>query len=292
MHGTHGTLRRKDVDRRLARAAGQLHQADFVHRHTSSGLIERLSPMQANVSHIVDLGSATGRDGKVLKEQFPGALVVGIDRSTAMLAEASRSRSWVAKWFFKASYLRADAEKLPLAGGSIDLVYANLLLPWIDDHGAVFAEVARVLRKDGLFVFSTLGPDSFRELRDAWAGIDSRQHVREFPDMHDVGDEIVRSGLRDPVLDVDSLVLQYQNTRDLFRDIVSTGAGNSLRHRHQALTGKDVMRRLATRLAGNGGECPFSLRLELVFGHAWGGGPTAGPGEYRVRAADIGRRRR
>jgi malonyl-CoA O-methyltransferase len=288
MNDEQGALNGKDADRRIGQAARNFDEFDFVPRHAAQGLFERLAPIQVEASRIVNLGCATGRDRKALARRFPKALIVGIDRSAAMLRQGQRNRSWLSK----ARDLQADARRLPLVTGSIDLVYANLLLPWIDDHPAVFAEAARVLRKDGLFVFSTLGRDSFRELRDAWSKVDSSLHVREFPDMHDMGDALVRCGLRDPVLDVDTLALQYRDTESLFRDFGRTASRNSLRKRRASLTGKGTLRQFVDQLTGGSASRPFSLSLELVFGHAWGGGPAPAAGEYRLPATAIGRRRR
>jgi malonyl-CoA O-methyltransferase len=246
-------------------------------------------PVQLDAARIVDLGSATGRDRKMLQRRFRKAMVIGIDRSAAMLAEARRYRSWYAP----ARDIRADAARLPLPTGSIDLVYANLLLPWIDDHAVVVAEAARVLRTGGLFAFATLGPDSFRELRAAWGDTDTMSHVRNFPDMHIVGDQLVHCGLRDPVLDVETLRLEYRDTESLFRDIARTATGNSLRHRQQSLTGKAVFNAMLERLTDGGVALPLGITLELVFGHAWGAGPPKLPAdEFRVPATAIGRRRR
>ena len=68
---------------------------------------------------------------------------------------------------------------------------------------------AAILKPEGLFVFSTFGPDTLRELRSAWAEADTYNHVNRFLDMHDVGDALVRAGLLEPVLDVDRLQLTY-----------------------------------------------------------------------------------
>ena len=283
-----GALVWRDVERRFRRAAPHFGKADFVHRHAAAGLLDRLSPVQIDAARVIDLGSAVGRDRNALQKRFRKSLVVGIDRSAAMLAEARRARPW----FSRASDVRAAAERLPVADGSIDLVYANMLLPWIDDHAAVFGEMSRVLRKGGLFAFSTLGPDSLNELRSAWAGEDDAVHVRRFPDMHDVGDSLVRSGLRDPVLDVDLLRLEYRDADTLFRDIVSVAAGNSLRERRRSLTGKATLKRVVGRLSGGGASQPMTVTLELVYGHAWGGGPPGKAGEFLVAPRAIGRRRR
>jgi malonyl-CoA O-methyltransferase len=287
MNDKPGALRPKDVQRRFERAARQFDESDFVQRHAANGLFERMSPMQLDAAHVLNLGSATGRDRKTLARRFRGAMIIGIDRSPSMLARAKHGRSW----FSKSHDILATAERLPIAGGSIDVVYANLLLPWIDEQQACFAEVGRVLRKDGLFAFSTLGPDSFRELREAWDVESWPVHVRDFPDMHDVGDALIRSGLRDPVLDVDSLVLQYTDADKLFLDLRRSAAGNSLRQRQQSLTGKTRIRRFRDRLTDSGKKRVLSVSLELVYGHAWGSGAPLAEGEFHIAAGAIRRRR-
>ncbi len=287
MTETPGALRRRDVQRRFDRVARQFSKADFVHRHAANGVFDRLSPMQIDARRILDLGSGAGRDHKSLARRFRGALVVGVDSSHEMLKLARRRR----RWFSRHPVVQAEAEHLPFADGSLDLVYANLLLPWIDDLPACFAEIARVLRKNGLFAFSTLGPDSFRELRLGWGEVLSGTRVRRFPDMHDVGDRLVHSGLRDPVLDVDALTLQYGDTDRLFADLRRSGAGNSLELRERTLAGKARLQSFRERLVTGAKPQSIAVTFELVYGHAWGGGPAPAAGEIRLDAGSIGRRR-
>jgi len=288
MNETPGALNRRAVQRRFDRVARHFGQVDFVHRHAAAGLFDRLVPMQIDAARVLELGSATGRDHKLLVKRFHGALVIGLDSSLEMLKLARRKRRWLSR----VVVVQGDADELPFADGSFDLVYANLLLPWIDDLPACFAAIARVLRKDGLFVFSTLGPDSFRELRAAWGEELAATRVRSFPDMHDVGDSLVRSGLRDPVLDVDVLSLQYRDPDRLLADLRRTGAGNSLLSRERTLAGKARFRGFRERLAGQVTGQPLSLTIELVYGHAWGGGPPPLAGEFRFDAGSIARRQR
>jgi malonyl-CoA O-methyltransferase len=190
------------------------------------------------------------------------------------------------------SELQADATALPLQPGSIDLVFANMLLPWIDDFGRLFPEINRVLRKDGLFVFSSLGPDSLRELRRAWAEVDSGEHVNAFMDMHDVGDALIKGGMREPVLDVDYLTVTYRDADALFGDLALVGARNSLAERRRTLTGKRRFEDMKRSLNAFRGDGSLACRLELVFGHAWGGGAGQQAGEFRVDVSRIGRRSR
>src|SRR5205809_213966 len=53
-----------------------------------------------------------------------------------------------------------DVCHLPLASGTVDLVWSNLTLQWINDAAAAFGEFHRVLRAGGLLMFTTFGPDT------------------------------------------------------------------------------------------------------------------------------------
>ena len=286
-----GTLNRRDVRRRFDKAAAAFEGADFVHRRAAAGLLERLAPMTLTVERALDAGSGTGAGSRALASTWRKSRIVSLDLSLGMLRKARASRSR----FARISELQADATQLPLADGSVDLVFANMLLPWTIDPGGFFEEVRRVLRKEGLFAFSTLGPDSLRELREAWAEVDADEHVNPFADMHDIGDLVTRSGLRDPVLDVDWLTVTYRSSTALFNDLTAAGARNCLQRRRPALTGKRRFARMRAALDRRFGDAGLPLRLELVFGHAWGSGPSPAAGEgreVRLNVADIGRRRR
>lgn len=280
------TLNFRDMQRRFDRAATSFDGVDFVHRATSDGLIDRLAPMVIDVKRVLDLGGATGSASRQLCKRFRRSRVIVFDASREMLRSAERKRSW----FSRVSTLQGNAMALPLQAGCVDLTFSNLLLPWIDDLQAVFAEVGRVLRKGGLFAFSTLGPASLSELREAWSSVDDGQHVNIFADMHDLGDGLVRAGLQDPVLDTDFLNISYRDTKALFRDLTLLGARNSLAGRARSLTGKERFRAMEGRLQDRFNDGLLDLRLEVVYGHAWGGGPQRAPGEYRFDATDIGRR--
>lgn len=280
-------LRSRDVLRQFDRAAASFDQYDFVHAVTRDGLFERLEPMLVDASMIVDLGCATGTASKMLARRFRGARVIGIDHSTAMLRVAASKRSWRSK----CSFLEADAAALPLDDQSVDMVFCNQLLPWIGDVPAVFAEVNRVLRKNGLFLFASMGPDSFAELRRAWASVDDGAHVLPFADMHNIGDAAVQAGLSDPVLDVDRLRVTYQDAAALFRDLTGSGARNCLANRGSTLTGKSRFAAMRAALQSGAPGAVIELDLELVFGHCWGSGPRARGGEFRIDPQGIGRRR-
>lgn len=279
-------LHAQDVRRRFDRAAATFDEFDFVHAVTRDGLLQRLEPMTIEVKTVVDLGCATGSASQLLARRFRGARVIGIDHAPAMLQAAKEKKSWRSK----CSFLEADAAALPLADQSVDLVFCNQLLPWIDDVPAVFDEVNRVLRENGLFMFASMGPDSLAELRQAWASVDENVHVLQFSDMHNIGDAAVRAGLSDPVLDVDRLGVTYVDASRMFRDLTGSGARNSLAGRSRALTGKHRFAAMRAALPRTGPDGEIKLDLELVYGHCWGSGARARAGEFRIDPQRIGRR--
>ncbi len=286
MSPTPRILKFLDVQRRFDRAAAGFDGADFVHRETCDALMGRLSPMLVDAKTILDIGGATGSASRPLRKRFRRSRVINLDASHKMLRAAEKKQSW----FSRESFLQSNAMAMPLQTGCIDLAFSNLLLPWIDDFYGLFAEIARVLRKGGLFVFSTLGPDSLLELREAWSSVDTDQHVNAFVDMHDVGDGLLRSGLRDPVLDTDFLNVSYRDTESLFRDLTLLGARNCLAGRAKALTGKQRFHDMEHGLRSRFRNGLLELKLELVYGHAWGGGPPQPAGEYTIAADQIQRR--
>ena len=255
-------LKPRDIRRRFDQAAASFDDADFVHAVTRDGLLSRLEPLVIEGGRLLDLGSATGSSGRRLRKRFRRAHVVALDLSYAMLLRARGKKSWLAK----SSFVQADASRLPFAAGSFDLVVANQLLPWVPDPQNLFAEVARVLRKGGVFAFATLGPDSLQEL--ARAGL----QVNPFADMHDIGDGLVRAGMSDPVLDVDRLQISYNNVDHLFADLTHMGARNTAIARQPGLTGRRVFGARAAALTQGASDGRILLNLELVYGHCWGSG--------------------
>ncbi len=278
------TLNMRDVRRRFDRAAGVFDRADFVHAVTRAGLIARLEPLLVDAKTVLDLGCATGSAAPLLRKRFPGAQVVALDLSHAMLRRVSAER----RWFGRNPRVQANACQLPFGDGCIDVIFANQLLPWIDDPRTALGEIARVLRQDGVFAFATLGPDSLRELDAAWRDIDDFSHVQRFPDMHDVGDALVQAGLRDPVLDVDRLEVRYEAVDRLFADLTRMGARNALHGRNPSLVGKRRFHNMISALEDDG-EIRFDL--ELVYGHCWGGVPRKSGAEFTFDASAIPRRR-
>ena len=245
-------------------------EAAVVHDEARRRLLERLPLFRVDPRVAVDLGCATGRGSVELARIYPNARVLAIDSSAGML-RAARERCAERS---SIGVLGGDAERLPLRARSVELVFANLVLPWCRPQ-VLFEEAARVLEKDGLLLFATLGPDSLAEIRQAWAAVDDRLHVHAAFDMHDLGDLAAAAGLSDPVMDVDRLTVTYERVPRLVQDLRACGAVNVAAGRRRSLTGRSRWRGFE-RALGAGLDGPrFGVTIELVFGQAFGGGAPA-----------------
>jgi malonyl-CoA O-methyltransferase len=276
--------------RRSFDRATSFDAASFVHDETRRRLLERLDLFDLEPRVAVDLGCATGRGAVALAARYPTARVLAVDSSPGML-RAARARSVVAP---SIAAVGGDAETLPLRDHGVQLILANLVLPWCRPP-ALFGEAARALEEGGLLLFATLGPDSLKEVRAAWGAADSELHVHAAFDLHDVGDLALAAGLAEPVLDVDRLEITYPSLAKLVDDLRSCGAVNVAAGRRRGLTGPRRWRAFERALLGGGQGARFGITLELVLGQAWGRGPRAArrreaPGEVAVPLATLRRR--
>lgn len=275
----------KRAARRAFDRASGFDEASFLHDEARTRLLERLDLVRLDPELVLDLGCATGRAANALAQRYPTARVLAVDSSPAMLRAAAASAAG------SVAVVGGDAERLPLRAHSAGLVLANLVLPWCRPD-AVLAEAARVLTEGGAVLFATLGPDSLREVRTAFAAVDDRIHVHAAFDLHELGDFAVAAGLAEPVLDVDRFAVTYPDLAALVRDLRATGAVNVAGGRRRGLTGPRRWQGFEQRLRPPAGG-RLAVTVELILGHAWGRGPVptrpAGVTEIRV---PVGRIRR
>jgi malonyl-CoA O-methyltransferase len=292
------------------RRAATFDDVAFLPREIAQRMRERLDYIKVNPAHVLDVGCGAGADLPLLRERFPEAPVFGTDLSRAMLQRALQHDAGDTSWrrFLPASlgkalgargprFAQADFGALPFASGAFEFLWSNLALHWHARPDLVFPEWQRVLKVNGLLMFSTLGPDTLKELRGAYAEVEaahgalSRSHVIDFVDMHDLGDMLVESGFEIPVMDQETLTITYQSPASLLADVRRWGAypfermalvNHSPRRLHAALLAALEARRRAD------GTIP--LTFEVIYGHAWKAVPrTTAEGHGIVRIEDIGR---
>jgi malonyl-CoA O-methyltransferase len=272
------------VRRAAERAATSYDEAAVLHREVGRRMAERLALVKLQPATILDAGCGTGEALPELRARYPAATVIELDVALGMLAAAKRRAAALAApsgtMFAKLigaratahsedRFVCADAACLPLAPGSVDLVWSNLVLQSIGEPAAAFAEFLRVLSVGGLLVFTTLGPDTLKELRAAFMGIDRATHVSRFIDMHDLGDMLVEAGFADPVMDAEIITLTYGDVLSMMREIKAVGEHNATLGRPRGMMGRSRWGRMLDAMEHSRREGRLRATCEVVYGHAW-----------------------
>ncbi|MCX8085728.1 MAG: methyltransferase domain-containing protein [Rhodocyclaceae bacterium] len=264
------------VAKDFARAAASYDSAAFLAREVGRRMAERLECVRLKPHRFADIGCATGDGLRILAARYPQALPLAIDLAYPMLAAVRARAGWWARLSGRAPRLvNADVRALPLAAESLDLVWSNLMLHWLegpDELAAALTELHRVLAQEGLLHFSLLGPDTLKELRRLGAPI------RRFADMHDIGDLLARCGFADPVMEMEMITLTYRSPRLFLADQRRLGARGLLGH----LSWRD-WRKLFAAWERQDGFLP--AHFEVVYGHAWKAAPKHAVIHFQRRAA-------
>ena len=270
--------------RQLFARPARVAESQFFRREIAGRMFERLTLIKINPQSLLDAGCGEGDDLPALHQSFPASALLGIDASVEMLASArqraaqsmSAMQRVVTGLFGRASagpgsarLACADFANLPLLPASVDMVWSNLALHWHPQPDRVFAEWRRVLRVDGLLMFSCFGPDTFQQLRAALLAIGEADAVLPFVDLHDFGDMLVDAGFATPVMDMEKLQITYSSAEKLLADVQAFG-GNPLTTRRAMLSGRYRHARLLQALESQRGQDgKISLTIEVIYGHAF-----------------------
>jgi len=253
------------VKRAFNKAAKTYDDAAVLQREVCTRLLEHLDPVTMQPEVILDVGAGTGFGVGLLMKRYKKASVIAVDLAPEMLKMVARQGGWLRK----PKLMCADADHLPMADNSVDMIVSSLMLQWSGDLERTFREFKRVLKPGGVLMFATFGPDTLKELRNSWAQVDGDGHVNQFVDMHDVGDALLRCQFSDPVMDREMLTLTYNKVTDLMRDLKSIGANTPSGARRKGLMTASVLSAVeqAYEQYRQTGVLPASY--EIVYGQAW-----------------------
>lgn len=225
------------IRRAFSRAAHSYDTNAVLQHEVEQRLLESLDYLGDRIPRVIlDVGAGTGRASIAMKKRWPKAQVIALDQAMPMLQEA-RKRS---HWWNPLALIYGDARTLPVADASVDVIFSNLCLQWIEDLPTVFAGFRQALRPGGLLLCSLFGPDTLIELRQAFAQADAVPHISPFPSMPQCGDALVLAHFQNPVLDRDLFTLTYDDLSALMRSLRAIGATNALQERRTTLTGQTL----------------------------------------------------
>ena len=269
MDDLRGRPDKRQVRRSFERASGHYDDFAVLQREVRQRLLQRLDPLRLTPQRIVDLGCGTGYSVVALGERYPDARIHAVDIAPGMLQQARKRLGWWQRRKRRHDFVCADAEALPFADASCDLLFSSLTFQWCNDLAGLFAECRRVLRPGGLLLFSSFGESTLHELRASWQAVDGHSHVNRFDDLHAIGNALQSSGLRDVVTDIDRFTLTYPDAKAVMRDLKGIGAHNVTADRPRGLTTPRRLARVVAAYEGLRTEAGLPASYEVVYGHAW-----------------------
>jgi len=262
------------IDKHQARlafekSAAAYDEAAVLQREVATRMLERLDYIRHQPTRILDVGAGTGFCSQHLARRYAGAEIHVLDFAYNMLLQAKAHAGWWQRFRHRYRFIGGDAEQLPLADGSMDMLVSSLAIQWCNDLDKVFAEFRRVLAPGGMLMFTTFGPDTLKELRASWAKVDGEVHVNHFFDMHDVGDALLRHGFAEPVMDTEYLTMTYRDALTLMKELKQIGAHNVTQGRSRHLTGKSQLKKVLAAYEQFRRDGVLPASYEIVYGHAW-----------------------
>ena len=230
-------LQKARIAESFGRAAASYDAVADLQRQVGESLLAMV-PDIPRPSAVADLGCGTGYFTPRLARRFAGATCTGIDLSPGMLSYAASHTGFEGSEGSVVEWLCGDAEALPVADGYFDLVYSNFTFQWCQDLDCLMAEQWRVLKPGGWLAFTTVGPESLKELRGAWQAVDAYVHVNQFSDLAAVRRALDSAGLVVEQWREASVVRHYDRLNGLTRELKDLGAHNLNSGRNSALTGR------------------------------------------------------
>lgn len=272
------------IRRAFDRAAESYQQYAVLQTEVCNRLLDKLEVVKLSPKFILDAGAGTGAAIPALFARYKKAQVVTLDLSENMLQKANKHGTILRS----PHAVCGDLERLPFADDSFDLVFSSLSMQWCNDLNAALLEAKRVLKPGGLYVFTTFGPDTLKELRYSWSKVDDGDHVNRFIDMHDIGDALLQDGFAEPVMEAEVLTVTYDSVDQLMRDLKAIGAnvtatgttedtavaGDKVKQIEKAparkgLGGKSMLHTVRQGYEKFRRDNVLPASYEIIYGHAW-----------------------
>jgi len=258
-----------NIDRKKVRESFHRQATDYdshavVQRRVVARLIELLQGEEVTPARLLDVGAGTGRLLTKLRERYPAALSVGADLAFGMCRAASEQLAPAG-----VQLVNADAERLPFADGSFDLVLSSSTFQWLTTLDHAFGEMKRVLAPGGLFCFALFGERTLFELRESYqatlSGGADRSH--NFFSQEDVLAALQRAGFQEARASSELEVEYHPDVPELLRSLKRIGAGSAAPVEAKGLAGRRMMLEMMESYRKSyDGEQGIPATYEVIYG--------------------------
>ncbi len=241
--------------------AKQYEKNAVLQKEVMSRLLERLED-ESNLDegfkpqHVLDLGCGTGWAIPELLKLFDHIKVSALDFSKNMLDQIPQNKH--------VKTVLSDVHDLPFEDNSMDVVFSNMLIHWCNEKD-VFSECMRILKPGGLLIMSALGETSLVELKQAWLSVDKHAHVHDFPALHDMGDDLLKLGFEEVVVNAEIITLTYKDVVSLMKDIKASGGHNVNESRRKGLMSRSQLKKLCDGYDGFREDNRIPASYEVVY---------------------------
>ncbi len=263
----------------------RMNGSRFMRQEVALRMHERLSLIKIDPHRILAAGCGDTDNAVELESGFPDSHLIGFDISLPVLAEMKRKNR---ESGLMNGYVCGNFAGLPLVSDSFDMVWSNLALQGYSHVRDVFREWSRVLKPNGLLMFSTFGIGTFAELKKSFSAVDRYSHVHSFASMIDLGDWLIETGFVEPVLERERIDVTYKDVEKMLADVRAFG-GNAMSDRRRGLFGKKAYKKLLDLLEENRDEKGnLSLGFEIIVAHAFKRDGSLPVGEKVIRFYEGG----
>lgn len=248
-------------------------ETPWLHEEIGRRMEERLQWIRLQPKRWVDWAPVNGglATHAAVRARYPKANCLAIETSEMRLqkAKVALTNPWWTVWT-RQSVSVADLANSLQQQEAFDMVWANMALHTAVAPQSLLRAWHSLLATDGFLMFSSLGPDTLRELQPIYQDMGWGDPSHAFTDMHDWGDMLVQAGFAEPVMDMERITLTYATPSDLLKDLRLLG--RNLHHqRYQNLRGRGWRQSLESALwtlakPDQGGR--LVLTVEVIYGHA------------------------
>ena len=253
----HQIMNKQDIARSFSRAANTYDGYAALQQKVGDQLFKS---MPSKASRVLDLGCGTGFFTHKIRQKYEASHIVGLDLAQGMIDYCHHHQPNIAEW------VCGDAENLPFEDSSFDVIFSSLAIQWCHDFSRVLVEAKRVLKPGGVFLFSTLGPKTLFELRDAWSKVDDYQHVNQFVAIKTLQQKVINGGFSETQWQVKYEIQTYQAVKELTTELKKLGAHNVTQGRNTQLTGRQRIQLLQSAYEAHRHNGRLPATYEVVYG--------------------------
>jgi len=239
------------------RCAASYDAAAVLQRCVCERLLAGFTP-RSTPATILDAGCGTGFGARLVHSRWPAATIVGVDFAPKMLVFARQAG---------ADCVAADIEALPFAAQRFDLWWSSLTVQWCDLPRAL-AEAQRVLQPGGELALSTLGPETFRELREAFVGVDNHRHTLGFSEPEAVSRALAQAGFSAISVQREAIELHYVDLQALLRAVKEIGANSVGDEGRRGMLGRHAWQRVQAAYEQHRTAAGLPARYDVILAYA------------------------